>query len=52
MFLKYLLAEPAVTVVIPATDKPGHMADNLKAGFGRLPDARQRAQIRRWWDSL
>jgi aryl-alcohol dehydrogenase-like predicted oxidoreductase len=38
--LKYVIAEPAVTVVIPATNKPNHMADNLKAGFGRLPDAK------------
>jgi diketogulonate reductase-like aldo/keto reductase len=52
LFLKYLLGDPAVTVVIPATDKPDHMADNLKAGLGRLPDARQREQIRRLWDSL
>ena len=52
LFLKYLIAEPAVTVVIPATNKPDHMADNLKAGFGRLPDAKQREQIRRWWDLL
>lgn len=52
LFLKYLLGEPAVTVVIPATNKPDHMADNLRAGFGRLPDARQREQIRRWWDAL
>jgi diketogulonate reductase-like aldo/keto reductase len=52
LFLKYVIAEPAVTVVIPATNKPDHMADNLKAGFGRLPDARQREQIRRLWDSL
>jgi len=51
LFLKYLIAEPAVTVVIPATNKPDHMADNLRAGFGRLPDARQREQIRRWWNS-
>jgi hypothetical protein len=28
------------------------MADDLKAGFGRLPDASQREQIRRLWDSL
>jgi hypothetical protein len=28
------------------------MAVDLKAGFGRLPDARQRDQIRRLWDSL
>jgi diketogulonate reductase-like aldo/keto reductase len=52
LFLKYLLGEPAVTVLIPATNKPDHMADNLKAGFGRLPDQRQREQIRRWWGSL
>jgi diketogulonate reductase-like aldo/keto reductase len=52
LFLKYVIAEPAVTVVIPATNKPDHMADNLKAGYGRLPEAKQREQIRRWWDSL
>jgi diketogulonate reductase-like aldo/keto reductase len=51
LFLKYLIAEPAVTVVIPASNKPDHMADNLKAGYGRLPDAKQREQIRQWWDS-
>ena len=52
LFLKYLLGDPAVTVLIPATNKPDHMADNLQAGSGRLPDARQREQIRRLWDSL
>lgn len=52
LFLKYLIAEPAVTCVIPATGNPAHMADNLKAGFGRLPDAVQRAQIRKLWESL
>ena len=52
LFLKYLLGDPAVTVVIPATNKPDHLADNLKAGCGRLPDERQREQIRRLWDSL
>ena len=52
LFLKYLLGDPAVTVVIPATNKPDHMADNLKAGTGRLPDEKQREQIRRWWASL
>lgn len=52
LFLKYLIGEPAVTVVIPATNKPGHMTDNLKAGYGRLPDARQRERIRRMWDAL
>jgi diketogulonate reductase-like aldo/keto reductase len=52
LFLKYLLGDPAVTVVIPATNKPPHMADNLTAGHGRLPDARQRERIRRLWDTL
>jgi diketogulonate reductase-like aldo/keto reductase len=52
LFLKYLIADPAVTVVIPATNKPEHMADNLKAGDDRLPDAKQRERIRRWWDTV
>jgi diketogulonate reductase-like aldo/keto reductase len=51
LFLKYVLAEPAVTCVIPATGDPEHMKDNLGAGFGRLPDARQRQQIRQLWDA-
>ena len=50
LFLKYILAEPAVTCVIPATGNPEHMRDNFGAGFGRLPDAHQRQQIRRLWD--
>ena len=52
LFLKYLLGDPAITVLIPATDKPDHMADNLKAGYGRLPNADQRERIRRLWDGL
>ena len=52
LFLKYLLGDPAITVVIPATNKADHMEDNLKAGFGRLPDPKQREQIRRFWDAL
>ena len=52
LFLKYVLAEPAVTCVIPATGNPEHMKDNLAAGFGRLPDSRQRQQIRELWDGL
>jgi aryl-alcohol dehydrogenase-like predicted oxidoreductase len=52
LFLKYLLGDPAVTVLIPATNKPDHLKDNLKAGSGRPPDQRQREQIRRLWGSL
>jgi len=45
VFLKYIIANPAVTAVIPATGKVRHLEDNLAGGRGRLPDARQRAQI-------
>ena len=51
LFLKYIFAEPAVTCAIPATANPAHMEDDLKAGFGRLPDAKQRQQIRQLWDA-
>ena len=52
LFLKYIIAEPAVTCVIPATANPVHMADDLKAGLGSLPNSGQREQIRRMWGSL
>jgi aryl-alcohol dehydrogenase-like predicted oxidoreductase len=42
LFLKFIIGHPAVTCPIPATSKPSHLADNIKAGFGRLPDAAQR----------
>lgn len=45
IFLKFVLAHPAVTCVIPATGKVRNMVDNLGAGLGPLPDAKQRAQI-------
>lgn len=45
LLLKFILAEPAVTTVIPATSNPRYMADNILAGQGRLPDARQRQLI-------
>jgi diketogulonate reductase-like aldo/keto reductase len=52
LLLKYILAEPAVTCAIPATGNPGHLADNLAAGLGRLPDAGQRRRLRTFWDAL
>lgn len=44
--LKYALAQPAVTCVIPATGKVKHLLDNMGAGRGRLPDADQRRRMR------
>jgi len=51
-FLKFILSHPAVTAVIPGTDKPEYMLDNLAAGRGPLPDAEMRARIVRYWDAL
>lgn len=45
IFLKFNLSNPAVTAVIPGTDKPDYMRDNLNAGRGRLPDAAMRQRI-------
>ncbi len=45
LMLKFILANQAVTAVIPATSNPRYMADNLKAGQGQLPDATQRQRI-------
>jgi aryl-alcohol dehydrogenase-like predicted oxidoreductase len=45
IFLKFVLAHPAVTCVIPATGKLRNMLDNLGAGSGPLPDAKHRARI-------
>jgi aryl-alcohol dehydrogenase-like predicted oxidoreductase len=52
IFLKFLLSHPAVTAVIPGTDKPEYMVDNLKAGQGRLPDAAMRERIVQHWATL
>ncbi len=41
-FLKFILSHPTVTCVIPGTSKPHHMLDNIGAGFGKLPDEKQR----------
>ncbi len=44
-FLKFIIAHPAVTCVIPGTGKVRHMTDNLKAATGRLPDERLRKRM-------
>ena len=51
-FLRFVLSEPAVTCVIPATAKPRHMQDNVAAGHAPLPDAQQRARMAAYWDEL
>jgi len=44
-FLKFIVSHPAVTCVIPATAKPDHMADNVRAGHGRMPDDKMRERM-------
>ncbi|MEO1202312.1 MAG: aldo/keto reductase [Pseudomonadota bacterium] len=44
-FLKYIISHPAVSCVIPATSKVHHMEDNLRAGFGAMPDAATRRRM-------
>lgn len=52
LFLKFVLAHPAVTSVIPGTDRPEYALDNLNAARGRIPDARMREQILSYWEGL
>jgi diketogulonate reductase-like aldo/keto reductase len=51
-FLKYIVSHPAVTCTIPATSKLHHMADNLGAGFGGMPDEPTRRRMAAFIDSL
>ncbi len=41
-FLKFILAHPGVTNIIPATSKQLHMADNMQANIGIIPTVDQR----------
>lgn len=52
LFIKWVLADPAVTVILTATRNPRHAAENLEAASGSVPDARQRAAIARWFGGL
>ena len=51
-FLKYTVSHPAVPCAIPATTKVKHLKDNMQAGRGRLPGAKQRVQMVRYFESL
>ena len=45
LFLKWIVAHPAVTCAIPATSKVRHLEDNMRGGVGVLPDAKMRQRI-------
>jgi aryl-alcohol dehydrogenase-like predicted oxidoreductase len=44
-FLKWIVANSAVTCAIPATSKPPHLEDNMMGGIGRLPDSKMRQRM-------
>jgi diketogulonate reductase-like aldo/keto reductase len=44
-FLKWIIANSAVTCAIPATGNVSHLKDNLLGGVGRLPDAKMRQRM-------
>jgi len=46
VFLKWILANPAVTCAIPATSKVAHLEDDLGAAAPPLPDAAWRRRAR------
>lgn len=49
-FLRFLLAHPAVTCVIPATSDRAHLADNLAAGATPAPDAGLARRMAAFWE--
>ena len=51
-FLKYVVSHPTVTCAIPGMTRARHVADNLGAALGRLPDANQRRRQEQFLDGL
>lgn len=45
VFLKFILSHPAITAVLPATSNPRHLAENVKAGLGPMPDEKLRKRM-------
>ena len=50
--LKYILSNPAVTGVVTETSRVTHAADNMRAGYGRLPDQATRQRMSEYLLSL
>ncbi len=52
VFLKWIVAHPAVTAITPATSQAKNMLDNIAGGVGKLPTAAHRKQLVELIDSL
>ncbi len=51
-FLKYVVSNPAVTVVRTGTTKAHHIFDNIGGGIGRLPNEVMRKRMAEFIDAL
>ncbi|MBZ5641587.1 MAG: aldo/keto reductase [Acidobacteriia bacterium] len=51
VLLKFAIAHPAVTCVIPGTGRPEHMAENCRAGTGPMLDESLRQKLIAYWDA-
>jgi diketogulonate reductase-like aldo/keto reductase len=51
-FLKWVIAHPGVTCALPATSNPEHLAENMGAAVGPLPDSGMRARMVRHMESI
>ena len=51
-FLKWILGHPSVTCAIAGTRNPKHVADNLGAASGPLPDEAMRRRMSVYFESL
>jgi diketogulonate reductase-like aldo/keto reductase len=45
LMLKFIVSHPAITCAIPASAKVEHTRDNMRGGYGRMPDEKTRARI-------
>jgi diketogulonate reductase-like aldo/keto reductase len=50
--LKFIISHPAVTCAIPATRRVDHMEENMAALRGRMPDAKMRARMVRYAETV
>jgi diketogulonate reductase-like aldo/keto reductase len=52
LFIKWVLGDAAVTVVLTGTRNPRHAAENIEAASGAVPDSAQRKRIADWFAAL
>lgn len=52
VFLKFIVSHPAVACAIPATSRADHMAENMGAALGSMPDSRLRARMASDFDAI